>query len=48
MRFFWGARATASLEWLVVAVVIVAVVGATLLGVFDAVRDKLAAIRDSL
>ena len=48
MRFLRGIRATASLEWLVVAVVIVAVIGAILLGVFDAVRDKLAAIRDSL
>ncbi|MBO9369928.1 MAG: hypothetical protein J7575_02385 [Chloroflexi bacterium] len=48
MRFLREARATASLEWLIVAVVIVAVIGATLLGVFDAVRNRLAAIRDSL
>ncbi len=48
MRFIQESGATASLEWLAVAVVIIAVIGAVLWGVFGAVRDKLAAIRDSL
>ena len=48
MRFIQESSATASLEWLAVAVVIIAVIGAVLWGVFGAVRDKLAAIRDSL
>ena len=48
MKFLRGHCATASVEWLIVVIIVIVAVGAVLLGIFDAIRDKLEAIRDSL
>lgn len=48
MGFLLNKEGTSTIEWLVVTLLIVAVVGGTLLGVFYTLRDKLEAVRDAL
>jgi hypothetical protein len=48
MRHLMCRKGQSSVEWLVVAVLIVAMLGGTLLGLYLALQDKLEAIRDAL
>ena len=48
MRFVRDAGATGTVEWLVVAVIVVAVVGSVLLSLAHSVSDKLEQIANGL
>jgi len=48
MSFLAGRKAQGTVEWLVVAAILVAVVGAVLLSLFETLRDRLQAVSDAL
>jgi Flp pilus assembly pilin Flp len=48
MQFLTDRSGQSMIEWLVVAVIIVAVVGAVLLAIFATLSGKLQAVNDSL
>jgi Flp pilus assembly pilin Flp len=48
MTFLNSTRGSTAVEWLVVAVIIVAVVGSVILSISDALADKLTEYHDAL
>jgi hypothetical protein len=48
MRLLSCRKGQSLVEWLIVAVLIVAMLGGTLIGLYLALQDKLEAIRDAL
>lgn len=48
MNFLRDKSGTSTVEWLVIAVIIVAVVGGILLTLFDTIQSKLTDINDAL
>jgi hypothetical protein len=48
MSFLRGRRATSTLEWIVIAALLILVLAPTFLGLFDAIKGKLQAIKDGL